>query len=751
MYKIRIVFSILLFLLGAGSQLWAQENIVLRTDRNLYVAGEPMWIELDCKLNGSNTTSALSTVAYIELLNANNTPVLQKCLSLESGSAGTRLFIPDSIKTGNYIFRAYTRWMQNYNPNLYAHKTISVVNPFKFNKFPKSDIQFSEDTVFFYPEGEKLLQNQPNSLVLQMLNKHAQAICSKVYLVSENKDTVGTFTTNSMGFANIEFTPKNNVSYWLNYSNNGTIISQKVPEALHSGAVLSLKTEHDKIILEPLLSGNYAHKKYTIDIINSRGDFVKSIETKALTPIVLNKKELPNGYLCAKLFDNSNKLTASRYFVANGQNNAQHVNLQLAKQSFSTREKVSLHINELSHLKNVSIAVSPSVLVKKQAWISNPTTINDYSLSTLTAFTGNGVSINNVLQCFKPVQYVKRPDLQLNFLPEHKGKLLTGTLVGNNNRAIAGETLILNIVGKQANLDMSTTDSKGRFRFLINQYGDKEVVIQPLLQTDTTQLKYTIDFDETYSNQYAQTILPMFVIPKNEVNKINKAIINMQISTIYNTYNTSYERQITEGNKKSFYGQAEHTMPISKFIELSTMTEIIKELVPFTFLHNKKGKSTIAISEPDGLNRSEGEPFLMADGVYIKDIERILQIPAENAERIELINLNYYFKGKQLGRILAFYTLEGNLSSIEFDDNIFRQAQAFYEFPATYKATTYDEKIETQKNQPDFRNLLFWKTNVTDSHIEFYTSDNKADYTIVATGINNEGQIETYQTHFNVK
>ena len=133
------------------------EELYIKTDRDIYIAGEKVWIKV-YKLNGlTHTPSDISKVVLIDFLGIDNNPVRQLKLLVDGNSAGTGLILPDTLSTGNYIIRSYTNWMRNFSPRLFSYKKISVINPFKnissIKLPPRENIP---DTVLFFPEGGHL-------------------------------------------------------------------------------------------------------------------------------------------------------------------------------------------------------------------------------------------------------------------------------------------------------------------------------------------------------------------------------------------------------------------------------------------------------------------------------------------------------------------------------------------------------------------------------------------------------------------
>jgi hypothetical protein len=167
------ILAALFFVVNANLSI-SQETVTFRTDRDTYIAGEFVWINADCLKSGSSTPSDISTVIYIEVLDRENVPVKQLKLKTEEGSVSTQFELPETLLTGNYIIRAYTKWMRNYKPELYFIKNIAVVNPFAVKSFPKSEAVYRTDTAVFYSECGKIIRGLNNRITVQTLNKFGE-------------------------------------------------------------------------------------------------------------------------------------------------------------------------------------------------------------------------------------------------------------------------------------------------------------------------------------------------------------------------------------------------------------------------------------------------------------------------------------------------------------------------------------------------------------------------------------------------
>jgi hypothetical protein len=132
----KIITPVLLLLLPAfltapapAAEAVAGEMLALHTDRRMYVSGETIWfsIFLTGREQGQQTSGSL--VAYVELINPWNRPVVQARFGLPGGRGRGDLLIPDTLSSGTYMLRAYTGHLKNYLPDNCFISEIEIFNP----------------------------------------------------------------------------------------------------------------------------------------------------------------------------------------------------------------------------------------------------------------------------------------------------------------------------------------------------------------------------------------------------------------------------------------------------------------------------------------------------------------------------------------------------------------------------------------------------------------------------------------------
>ena len=594
---------LILFILVYSQQLFSQqvinkagdsdirnfkEELFVRTDRDIYITGEPVWLKV-YELNGLiHTPCDISKVVYLELLDKNNFPVKQLKVKTDNSTGSSVFIIPENISSGNYIIRAYTSWMQNFSTDQFFYKNISVINPFE-----------------------------------------------------------------------------------------------------------------------------------NIDHLKLPGDSKDSVKSAsdALSQSIISDED-------------GNQLTGNS--VSKDNNRTVKYSITLEKPEYSSREKVKIEIFATDKADN-PVETDLSVSVAKSAVVNSTGLTSFYSLNLK-----NGI-------------------IRLDDGPEHlaelEGHLINGYLrLKGTDEPLTKTDLSLSFVGKTARCRFGKTDDKGAFNFVAKESGLNEIVIQPL-SPDITG--YYVELNQPFSNMFSKFKPVAFYLDSSKINEINNIIVSMQIDNIYE----SFRQNITDESKPDipdFYGEPENSIKMDDYIELTSLREVVKEIIPNVYTLKQNGKYDFKL-----INKFRGQPFenkplILIDGVPVYDFEKVLSINSKEIERADIINTRYFFSENVFDGIVSFITRKGNLSVMEFDNSIFRQVFEGCQVQSKFYSPDYSTGIMKDNRIPDFRNTLFWKPDLHTgkngkAEVVFFTSDESSVYTIVVEGITSEGKTGFSCASFKVK
>ena len=128
------------------------EKLFLHLDRPVYLSGETMWFSVYAADGTTGRPLPLSSVAYVEVLNAQQQPVLQGKVALRAATGQGSFVLPASLPAGRYSVRGYTSWMRNFSPDTYFHTTVEVINTFTASGTAAKD-SAAADARFFLEGG----------------------------------------------------------------------------------------------------------------------------------------------------------------------------------------------------------------------------------------------------------------------------------------------------------------------------------------------------------------------------------------------------------------------------------------------------------------------------------------------------------------------------------------------------------------------------------------------------------------------
>ena len=279
---IRKIFLIFLIFCAGKLLLIAQiqERIYLQTDKQLYLAGELLWL----KLYTTDTAGRLmdcSKIGYVELVH-DSIPEVQIKIDLQEGTGAGWMELPGLLPTGYYQMIAYTRYMRNEGESVFFERTIAIINPFHQN----SELYADDTTIpFAYPS----IENDHSALELS-LDKPAYSIRDKGEIRIKGLPAENI----SLGVSITGVDPVLEVSApidALTVTNSPAVHGRFVPE--YEGAII------DGVLID-LATGNPAADPQVITLLSFPGDeiqlFAGQVDTNGdvafYTQCVTGKQEL---------------------------------------------------------------------------------------------------------------------------------------------------------------------------------------------------------------------------------------------------------------------------------------------------------------------------------------------------------------------------------------------------------------------------------------------------------------------------
>ena len=328
-----------------------QEKVYIHTDNMCYFVGDTLWYKAYVVRADNLRPTNMSRILYVELLSPDGILVeRQQIIVAPEGYTCGQFTLRDSLYSGYYELRAYTRWMLNFNVSEHMYTTqetwrfmnkqmcadyyrvwdglYSRVFPVyskpdtpgdydarRIYQRPKTRMQKpkkEELIVTFYPEGGHLVEGLPSKVAFDVVDQLGASVSIKGELLAGDQK-VASIATSHEGRGTFIVTPGEK-RLRVRFTWRDKSYSFNLPKAEKGGVVVSLDDDKVTVRGNQLVQG----RQYGLSIL-CRGalqHFSKlALEDGGQTVTVqLPLGVLPDGVNDLTVFDDEGRILADRLF-----------------------------------------------------------------------------------------------------------------------------------------------------------------------------------------------------------------------------------------------------------------------------------------------------------------------------------------------------------------------------------------------------------------------------------------------------
>ena len=327
-----------------------QEKVYIHTDNTCYFVGDTLWYKAYVVRADNLHPTDMSHILYVELLSPDGVLVerQQIVVSADNYTCG-QFALKDSLYSGYYELRAYTRWMLNFGVSEHMYTVqetwkfmnrqmcadyyrvwdglYSRVLPIyskpeepgdydarRMYQRPKTRLQKPKKDdleVTFYPEGGHLVEGVETRVAFDVIDQNLEAVDIKGTLTDGDQTTFD-IATSHMGRGVFTVTPGAK-RLKATFMWRGKKFSFNLPKAEERGVVMTL--DGDRVIIQG--RGLSSDLQYGLSIL-CRGSLQHFEELEQLAngsvSVQLPLSELPAGVNDLTVFDSEGRILADRLF-----------------------------------------------------------------------------------------------------------------------------------------------------------------------------------------------------------------------------------------------------------------------------------------------------------------------------------------------------------------------------------------------------------------------------------------------------
>ena len=747
------------------------EKLYVHLDRPVYTARETMWLKLYAVDGTWHKSLALSKVAYLEVLNAQQQPVLQTQLALHNATAQGALDLPATLPTGRYVVRAYTSWMKNFDPEYYFQTPVTIINTFAASGSAGAPAARSYDVQFF-PEGGQLVQGVASRVGFRVADAAGRGQAATGTVRDAQGRAVATLRTLRAGLGSFEFTPAAGAAYTAEIQlAAGQKLRQPLPAAAAQGYVLRLaEASATQLRLhvrarglgaeaaQLALVGHSGQRIATAQVAvpNAQGEVDFVVDKAALLPgishfTVFNSRRQP---VAERLyFRRPRPLAVTAAFSQARYGPRQQVALRLALPAGAAPAQLSLAVYQLDSLAagvaQAGIGSVLSLTSDLKGTVEDP----DYYLRDSSQVGQRAVDnllLTHGWSRFRWADVLAARPLALPYAPELNGPLLRGQVRTAAGAAAPGIVAYLAAPGRAARFYTATSGPDGGLQFEPREaYGPRTYVLQTDWRRDST---YQLALLSPYSARYAAGPVAPVALDTSLAADLTRRHIQAQLQT---TYYGRYRRyQLPSPDTLALYGKPPVQYRLDDYTRFKTLEEVLREYVQGVYVRPRKDGMHLLVADQLHGTLFENDPLVLLDGVPVFDSNKLLAFDPLRLQRVAVFTNRYFYGAHDYDGLLSFNTYRGDLQGFALDPRALLEEYNGLQGQREFFAPRYD--IPAPSQLPDQRNLLHWQPAIalapgTTQEVTFYTSDQSGHYRVVVQALAANGQTGTTNVVFEVK
>lgn len=571
------------------------EKLLLHLDRPLYLSGETMWFKVYAVDGATGRPLPLSSVAYVEVLNARHQPVLQGKVAMRQATGQGSFLLPAGLAAGTYTVRAYTSWMRNFGRDTYFHTTVTVVNT-SMASGTTAKASATYDAQFF-PEGGNLVRGLPGRVGFKITKEAGRGVAATGKVLNQRGAVVATFRTLRLGMGSFELTPATGPDAYTAVVQlpNGQPLTRDLPRALEQGYALRLdQTDPTHLRLTVTASPGHPATVYLLGHAHQQIALATRLTlANGQASTTLERAALPEGIMHFTVFTTEQQPVCERLYFRPATRTLA-LTARPDKAQYGIRDKVQLQVSAAEGPTPLAASLSMAVYrldsLNQQAlpaldrvlWLTSElkgTVENPDYYFTATGPEALEATDNLLLtqgwSRWRWADVLAATPPAREFLPETNGPLVRARLTRAGTQVPVPYVMTyLATPSRVVRLNNAMSNAQGLVQFELGSFNDPhEIMLQADTAQDSTSRLTVLD---PFSTHYAEVgprhvgLLPRF--------QADYARRHLQAQA-ERTFAGRHRFEFTPENVDSlaFYGKPSEQYLLDKYTRFKVMEEVLRE------------------------------------------------------------------------------------------------------------------------------------------------------------------------------
>ena len=783
---------------------YPQEKVYLHLDKLVSTPGETVWFKVYLVDAVYHETARISDIVMVELIDSEGKMIDQKTVEIKYNGGAAEFELSDSLPSGAYTIRAYTKYMQNFDPDLFFRQTIEVWDAYDDQTSgPASTSTDKSPVVQFFPEGGDIVAGIPSVIALRSSDQEGNPLDIKGKVLDSQGNLAALAGTVKFGMGKFLLQARPDEKYHLEVEHAGQTVKFDLPEIRAAGHSLRVRDQSDKDITLTMMSNIQDGLEGAFVIGQMRGNRICVIEGKPGVQSISAKvptENLSSGVIQFTLFSKEGLAESERLVFVKNSHQKVDIDMPLPSAPLGARSPVNMDITVNGLGENPTMAELSMSVVESEIAIVDTLGSNIYSyllaeselngkipnpgyyfvdddprraqLLDLVMMTNGwrrysweqilaeeqpqlvhqpvrGATIRGkTTRLNNPDQPVKA-DLYLSAMGGSEGFFMEHITTGDNGEFVFLDFPFFDSTGLvlQANVynDSKGTSRKRKKRDTTGPQGNRSVAIH--LEQDTFATVTGLDQPRTLSKS---SVSDDYLADRRQSNKVDSAFAglwNIDLEEILvKGHRTRAEEQ--DYNEKTYFGEPTNRVVVdslgTSFTANMSVFDLLRRIPGIQIVGNPPGEAAVIRGARTFSGATYAQVYLDAFPVD-NEMANTLQISDVEAVDVYKGGDAAIFGIRGGGGVIVIHTRVGGPVRQENSD------LGSYQFthPGFHKAKSFyspDYASPHESHQkPDLRSTLYWTPWLAldengKQTFTFFTGDKKTDYQIMIQGITHDGR-----------
>lgn len=760
------------------------EKVHIHTNQPFYKTNDTIWFKAYVINANLNRLSLISQSLTVDLIDAQGDIVSKVKTKLNVGLADGYLSLSGTIKSGNYLLRAYTNSMKMFGNEFYFQRELIIRNkPDASSNNPNQNISLS-----FFPESGDLVEGLSSVVAFKAIGTNGLGVAVKGNIVDDKGKIITLFASEYLGMGKFQFKPEIGRKYTaeLTGENNRTVKIQ-IPKAKESGYKFEVISTEDSLQLNVKSSADLNIGQLTL--IAAQDGAVRYAQklnlSRSVYDLSIPKSTFYTGIIQFTLFNSEGLPVAERLSFCN-HDNLLRIEVDV-KQNYQKRELVNLlvdlkNIDDQSEIGSLSVSVYSEsaypfddddehsiysdllLTTDLKGFIEKP---NAYFNKKDTKLAARNLDHLLLTQGWRRFSWKDRLSNELPIIVDRKNvdQEIRGKVMLQSGKPYVDGEVTLFQKGLNRNVFQTKTNKEGQFVFNnVDIIDTSYFVVSTNNATEKRNLKIQVfGLDQHQSGIVKPSQIQSYFIHPDTSSIENKKLDDLDHKlngTNLNQVNIVAQKKgpITESVNLNGPGNAD-------VIVLAKDLETTHDLSTY-LLNHVNGLKTFAgkiysRDMPTSLSQKFPQPAPMLviwDGMHLnQESFSVSDINPNDVNSIEVLK----------GAFASLYGINGSGGVLIITSkkgkgytNADITAKGIFPFSVLgfqkYR-TFYSPEYDVQKNEiNDFRKAIYWNPRVITTpdkktELKFYNSDYTGKFKIVIEGINADGQIGRFVSGYELR